>query len=98
MNSLNNIEIDPITAFVAIMAVTVLIMQLLLCFKAKKTLVKLIPSVLLVTSTIVFSILSACIGGWDGIGLLFFALFSIGLLVMSGIGWGLWAIAKKKNK
>ena len=98
MNGLDFLEIDATTIFVLAISVLVLILQLLLCYKAKKLLLKLIPIILLVISTIVFSVLSACIGGWDGMGLLFFVLFSFGLLFVSGFGWAIWVIARKRNR
>lgn len=98
MNVLNGMELDATTGFVLIISALILLLQLLLCFRANKLFLKLIPAVLLVISTIIFSVLSACIGGWDGIGLLFFAFFSIGLLFVSGIGWGIWAIVRKKSR
>ena len=93
-----HIEIDATTAFVVISAAVVLVLQLVLCYKAKKLLPKLIPVLFLVLSTILFSVLSAIINGWDGLGLLFFALLAFGLLFVSGIGWAIWAIAGKRNK
>ena len=97
MNGIGHFEIDATTVFVLVISILVLILQLLLCYKAKKLFLKLIPIILLVISTIVFSVLSACIGGWDGIGLLFFALFSFGLLFVSGFGWVIWAIKRKST-
>ena len=98
MNGIGFFEIDATTTFVLVISVLVLILQLLLCYKAKKLFLKLIPIIFLVISTIVFSVLSAFIGGWDGIGLLFFALFSFELLFVSGFGWAIWVIAKKRNR
>lgn len=98
MKEIGFFEIDATTIFVLVISVFVLISQLLLCYKARKLFLKLIPIILLVISTIVFSVLSACIGGWDGMGLLFFALFSFGLLFVSGFGWAIWVIVRKRNR
>ena len=90
-------EIDFPTIVVLVSAIATLILQLLLCFKAKKIFIKLLPILLLIVSTIVFSICSASINGWDGFGYLFFALLSFGLIFVCGIGWGIWAIIRNRS-
>lgn len=89
---------DFTTVVIFVSAISALLLQLLLCFKVKRTFIKLLPIALLIVSTIVFSICSASINGWDGLGYLFFALLSFGLIFICGIGWGFWAIAPKKNR
>ena len=91
------LEIDYPTIVVFVSVIATLILQLLLCFKAKKIFIKLLPITLLIVSTIVFSICSASINGWDGLGYLFFALLSFGLILVCSIGWGVWAIIRKRN-
>ena len=91
------LEIDYPTIVVFVSVIATLILQLLLCFKAKKIFIKLLPIALLIVSTIVFSICSATINGWDGLGYLFFALLSFGLILVCSIGWGVWAIIRKRN-
>ena len=91
------LEIDLPTIVVLASVIATLILQILLCFKVKKILIQLLPIVLLIVSTIVFSICSATINGWDGFGYLFFALLSFGLILVCGIGWGVWAIIRKRN-
>ena len=90
-------EIDFPTIVVFVSAIATLILQLLLCFKAKKIFMKLIPIALLIVSTILFSFCSASVNGWDGLGYLFFALLSFGLIFVCGIGWGVWAIVRKRS-
>ena len=90
-------EIDIPTIVVFVSAIATLILQLLLCFKAKKIFIKLLPIALLIVSTIVFSICSASTNGWDGFGYLFFALLSFGLIFVCGIGWGIWAIIRNRR-
>ena len=93
-----HLEIDFPTIVVFVSVIATLILQLLLCFKAKKIFTKLFPVALLIVSTIVFYICSATINGWDGLGYLFFTLLSVGLIFMCGIGWGIWAITRKRNR
>ena len=91
------LEIDFPTIVIFASAITTLILQLLLCFKAKKIFIKLLPIALLIVSTIVFYVCSATINGWDKFGYLFFALLSFGLIIVCGVAWGVWAIARKRN-
>ena len=90
-------EIDLPTVIVFVSVIATLILQFLLCFKVKKISMKLLPMALLIVSTIVFSICSASVNGWDGLGYLFFALLSFGLLFVCGIVWGVWAIFRKTS-
>lgn len=92
MNDPRFIEMDSTTVFALILCAIFLLLQLLLCFKARTPFLKLMPIALLVISTIVFSIWSACIGGWDSLDLLFFALLSVGLFFVCCIGWAIWAL------
>lgn len=90
-------EFDAPTVVIFLSAIGVLLLQLLLCFKAKQTFVKLLPIVLLVISTIVFYIFAVSVNGWDGLGYLFFAVLSFVLIFVCGIGWGIWAMVRKSN-
>lgn len=91
------IEIDIATLVVIAGIAVALSLQLVLCFRASNLFVRLTPLILFLILAIVFSILSACTGGWDGIGYLFFALLFAGLLLVCGLGWGLWAIIRTQH-
>lgn len=91
------LEIDLPTIVVFASVIATLILQILLCFKVKKIFIQLLPIALLIVSTIVFSVCSASINGWDGLGYLFFALLSFGLILVCGIGWSVWAIIRKRK-
>lgn len=95
MNNTYSFELDYTTLVVFISVIVTLPLQILLCFKSKRTWVKVLPAMLLVLSTIVFSICSVRIGGWDAFGYLFFAFLSIGLIFVCGIGWAIWAIVRR---
>ena len=84
--------------FVLLVFVIVVLLQIFLCFKAKKNSVRLMPMYLPLISTIVFVTLGFIVDGWDGFGFFFLAICSAVLLVGSGIGWGFWAIIKKISK
>ena len=92
------LDFDPASLVIIALVTSVFIIQLLLCLKAKKMLIKLVPIILLVISTVVFFICSMAVNGWDGLGYLFFALLSMCLIAVCGICWLIWAIAKSRNK
>ena len=90
-----------LTTAVLIFSVAVLLpSQLLLCFKVKSRAIRLLPVLLLSIPTIIFVVMSVAITGWDGIGYLFLAIFTGFMMLMCGVGWGIWAISKliKKKK
>lgn len=93
----NFFEIDIPTLVVLFSVLLTLVLQLLLCFKAQKTLVKLLPVALLTIAAIVLYIISINVGGWDALGYLFFVILSFGLLVVCGLCWGVWAITRKSK-
>ena len=90
-----------ITTVALIFSVVVLLpIQLLLCFKGKSRAIRLLPVILLSMLSIIFVMMSVALSGWDGLGYIFLAIFTGFMLLMCGIGWGIWAITKlirKKN-
>ena len=96
-NSFELLKFDMPTMVVLFSVILTAIVQLLLCFKAKKALFKLLPVALLAVATIVLYIIAHNVGGWDALGYLFFVLLSFGLLVVCGICWGVWALVRKVN-
>lgn len=96
MNS-HSFEIDIVTWFILACVLVTLVLQLLLCFRTGRTLYKLLPVVLFSVFTVVFSVCSACINGWDGLGWLFFALLSFALTLVCGIGWLIWFVIRHRK-
>lgn len=82
------------TAVVLFFAIIILPLQTLLCFRINNILIRLLPVIILSVTTIIFTVMSLIFNGWDGIALLFIAIFSGVMLFMCGIGWGIWAIAR----
>ena len=84
-----------LTAFVLIFSIVLLLpVQLLLCFKVKSKAIRLLPVIVLSIPTIIFTVMSVAIAGWDSLGYIFLALFSGFMLLMCGMGWGIWAITR----
>ena len=84
--------------FVLSIFLIVVLFQTFLCLKVKKKIVRLMPIYLTLAFTIVFIFLGLIFDGWDGFGFLFLAICSAILLAGSGIGWGIGAIVRKKNR
>lgn len=84
--------------FVLLLSVLWVLLQALLCLKVKKKHVRLLPVYLALALTVVFAALGIIFDGWDALGFLFLAICSAILLSDSGIGWGIYAIVRKKNK
>ena len=93
----NSFELDMPTLVVLFSVLLTLVLQLLLCFKVKKTLIKLLPVILLTIAAIVLYIISINVGGWDAFGYMFFVVLCFGLLVVCGLCWGVWALVRKEN-
>ena len=93
-------DIELTTAVLIFSVVVLLPIQLLLCFKVKSKVIRLLPVILLSIPTIIFVMMSVAITGWDGLGYIFLAIFTGFMLLMCGVGWGIWAISKliKKKK
>lgn len=90
-----------ITTLIAISSVLIVLpIQLLLCFKVKKLVLRLLPSLVLTATTVFLFIRMRMATDWDAIGYAILGVFSGVLLVFSGIAWGVWAIIKlvKKKK
>lgn len=93
-------DLDFTTLIAVFSVLIVLPIQLLLCFKAKKLFLKLLPLFILTATTVFFFIMMKITTDWDAIGYAILFIFSGVLLIFSGIAWGVWAIIKliKKKK
>ena len=67
-------------------------LQLLLCFKVKSLFVRLFPMGLLAAAGGWFCILGITIPGWDSLGYTILAIAAGFMLLVCGLGWGIWAI------
>ena len=95
---IGDVELTTLVIIVAIVAV--LPIQLLLCFKVKNLLLKLLPSILFAVVTISFFTMIFSSQDWDSIGYAILAMLAGILLLMSGVAWGIWGIVVcvRKNK
>lgn len=82
--------------FVLILSVALTAIQLLLCFKVKNKLIRLIPVILFSFLTAIFFVLIFVFEGWDSLGFLVLAICSAVILAACGIAWGIWWVVSKK--
>ena len=75
-------------------AILIIAIQLILCFKAKKLLIKLLPAILSAAAAIVFCVLAFTVRDWSALVYIVFAFFAGVMLISSGIAWGIWAIIR----
>ena len=90
-----------ITTLIAVSSILIVLpIQLLLCFKVKKLLLRLLPSLVLTATTVFLFIMMRTATDWNAIGYAILGVFSGVLLIFSGLAWGIWAIviAIKKRK
>ena len=88
-----------LTTFVLIFSAAVLLpIQLLLCFKVKKKVIRLFPIVALFKLMFIFVLMAVSIDGWDGLGYIFLAIFTGLMLIACGMGWGIWMIFRFLKK
>ena len=88
-----------LTIIALIVSVAVILpVQLLLCFKIRKIVIRLLPVMVLSVLTAVLSLLAAVTSGWDSLGYIVLAVFTGIMLLVCGGAWGIWAIAKRMKK
>lgn len=88
-----------ITALITATAVlAVLPIQLILCFRAKKRFIKLLPAVVFGVMALVFYVIAITSRDWSALIYVIIAIFSGVLLLFSGIAWGIWAITRLFRK
>ena len=88
-----------LTTLTLLLSVFILLpLQLLLCFRVRSRILRLLPVILCSLLVGTFLLLAHCNPGWDSLGYLFLALFAGFLLAACGVGWGIWAITRKRKK
>ncbi len=93
---LGNVELTP---FISVFTIALFPIQLLLCFKVKNIVVRLLPVFLLLIITVIFIVMMVQSDGWDLIGYYILTGFTAVMLLICGIGWGIWGLiqCQKKN-
>ena len=69
-------DIELTTAVLVFSIIVLLPIQLLLCFRIKSKVIRLLPMILLSIPTLIFIFMSTTTQGWDGLGYVFLAIFT----------------------
>ena len=71
-----------------------LLVQLLLCFKVKPLIIRLLPALILAAITALLLIATLISNGWNSLGYLILTLWAAILLAACGVGWAVWGISR----
>ena len=91
-------DIELTSLVIVFSAIFILPIQLLLCFKSNKTIVRLIPMVILGSLLLLFTVLRFITVDWSALFYLICSVFCLIMLAFSAIGWSIWAIITKTKK
>lgn len=93
---IGDINIAP---FICIFTLIVVFpIQLALCFKVKSKIIRLLPVIILSVLTVAAAIATMVGIDWDALFYLICTIYLAIMLFVCGIGWGIWAIVRKRNK
>lgn len=87
-------DVELTSLVVQLSVVAVLPIQLLLCFRARSRWLRLFPVLLSTVLTALLLLLAYRAQDWDALGYIFFALLTGCMLILSGIGWGIWGLSR----
>ncbi len=87
-------DVNLTLVLIALSAFILLPVQLLLCFKVKSLLVRLLPVILFAMLSVVFFILTQTITGWDVLFWLICLIYSIFITAVCALGWGIYALVR----
>ena len=72
--------------------VSVFAAQLLLCFKAKRLVLRLLPTVLSALAAMICGVMCMLLTGWDVFGWMIFLFCFLIMLGLCALAWLIWAI------
>jgi len=76
----------------------ILPIQLFLCFRVEKLLIKCLPTVLFAVAAVAFYTMAITAKDWGGFVYLILAVFSGVFLIFSGIAWAIFAVSKHSKR
>ena len=91
-------DINFTTLILMVSIVIILPVQLLLCFTVKSRAIRLLPIIILSVLIGIFVIMAITINDLRAVGYVLLAVYAGFMTFACGIGWGIWAIAKKIKK
>ncbi len=72
--------------------------QLLICFKTKSLLSRIMLPIIFVIAAIIFYIIGATGTEWGYLIYVFFSIYAVGMAVICGLALAIWAIIRKTKK
>jgi len=93
---IDGVNIAPIIWILIL--IVILPIQLVLCFRVKSKILRMLPVIIFSALTAVFGIAAAVGIGWDVLFYLICTVYFAIMLFVCGVGWGVWAIAGKVKK
>lgn len=94
MIMMSRVEFIAVAPFVIIF-----IIQILLCFKVKSRIIRLLPMIILFLTAIVYLVLvSITPAGWDRLGYAILVAYAVVMIFICGIAWGIWAVKNYLRK
>lgn len=88
-------SIDPVTLIACLIVIATLLIQLILCFKVKSKILRLLPILALILISAALILLCMVSTGWDSLAYALYAVFAGVLLIICGLGWGIWWVTKR---
>lgn len=98
MVDLGFIKIDTSNFIAILIGIAVFVLQLILLFKVKSLLIKLLPDILMMVFGLVCFICMNVTQGWDAVGWLLLMVFAIIYLGVSAFAWVIYGIVKLIKK
>ncbi len=89
--------VDAVPTLILAFAV-VMPIQLLLCFKVRWLIIRLIPTILLPLLGIACLIRALTISGWGSLGYLLLMIYIAFIWIIDGVAWGIWGMIKHIRK
>lgn len=73
-------------------------LQLWLCFTVRSRAIRLLPVLLLSIPTILYLVSSIGTSGWENLRTAFLLVWTVGMLLMCGMGWGIWWMMTRRKR
>lgn len=91
-------DMDITLLMMIVSAVIILPVQLLLCFKVKSRIIRFLPIIALFIIAVIAIIKYSNATAWDGLFFVAVVMYEAFMLLMCGIGWGIWALVNALKK
>lgn len=90
--------VELTTAVLILSGIVLFSVQLLICFRVKRTAIRLLPVLLFSVPTLFFIAMAAVKSGWDSLGYIVLAVFAGVMTLSCGAAWAVWALIRLMQK